>query len=318
MEVACREVVIAVNPKAGSSGSQGAVGLLTESLLRYGMRPITLTNIDEIVARVSAQSDNPHQGIRCTVAVGGDGTVGLLANRLPAGTRLAIFPQGTENLLAKHLGIAPDPGHVARMIAEGCVLHLDAGMANGKLFLIMASCGFDAEVVHQVHKMRRGHIRHWTYARPIVNAIRKYRYPVLNIYCDGEGEPMRARWAFLFNVPRYAMNLPIASQADPEDGLLDFCGFRGGNLFNGLMYLAGVLLRQHGKYRDTTVRRGTRFVITSEEKVPYQLDGDPGGELPLEITVLPGRVPLIVPAVWSKRDHPDKSRIEVLQQVPVT
>lgn len=318
MEIACREVVIAVNPKAGASGSQLAVSQLTDELVRHGMRPTTLTAIDEIVARVSADSESHTRRIRCVVAVGGDGTIGLLANKLPAGTRLAILPQGTENLLAKYLGIGPDPGQVARMVAEGCVLHLDAGLANGKLFLIMASCGFDAEVVSQVHRMRRGHIRHWAYAKPILNAIRKYRYPVLNVCCDGETEPIRARWAFLFNVPRYAMNLSIAGQADPEDGLLDFCGFRGGNLVNGLMYLAGVLLRQHGKYRDTTVRRGTRFVITSEETVPYQLDGDPGGELPLEITVLPGRVPMIVPGSWSEKKHADKTRFEVLQQVPVT
>jgi diacylglycerol kinase (ATP) len=29
--------------------------------------------------------------------------------------------------------------------------------------------------------------------------------------------------------------------------------------------------------------------------VPYQLDGDPGGLLPLDVQVLPGRLTLVVP-----------------------
>jgi diacylglycerol kinase family enzyme len=36
--------------------------------------------------------------------------------------------------------------------------------------------------------------------------------------------------------------------------------------------------------------------VDSEEEVPYQLDGDPGGVLPLEIEALPGRLTLVVPA----------------------
>jgi diacylglycerol kinase (ATP) len=35
--------------------------------------------------------------------------------------------------------------------------------------------------------------------------------------------------------------------------------------------------------------------IESDVPVPYQLDGDPGGYLPLEIEVLPNRLTLIVP-----------------------
>jgi diacylglycerol kinase (ATP) len=45
-------------------------------------------------------------------------------------------------------------------------------------------------------------------------------------------------------------------------------------------------------FRAQVVRR---LRIESNETVPYQLDGDPGGVLPLEIEVLPGRLTMIVP-----------------------
>ena len=37
----------------------------------------------------------------------------------------------------------------------------------------------------------------------------------------------------------------------------------------------------------------TSILIESDESVPYQLDGDPGGELPVRIRVLPGRLTFV-------------------------
>jgi diacylglycerol kinase family enzyme len=36
--------------------------------------------------------------------------------------------------------------------------------------------------------------------------------------------------------------------------------------------------------------------IASDRSVPYQLDGDPGGQLPLEIEVLPSRLTILASA----------------------
>jgi len=41
--------------------------------------------------------------------------------------------------------------------------------------------------------------------------------------------------------------------------------------------------------------------IESDESVDYQLDGDPGGQLPVEMRVLPARVSLIVTETWALR-----------------
>lgn len=85
------------------------------------------------------------------------------------------------------------------------------------------------------------------------------------------------------------------------DGWLDFCGFRGGNLLNGLVYFAGVLTRQHRRWRDTVIRRAKRIYLTADERVPYQIDGDPGGYLPLKLEIVPKRVNMIVTPDWAKQ-----------------
>jgi diacylglycerol kinase family enzyme len=304
---ACRRtIIVAVNPVAGSTETAASAAQLESRLVSLGYDVQVRSDLGEILAL----ADDCREGLRCVVAAGGDGTVGLLANRLPESTTLAILPQGTENLMAKYLQVPFQPDRVAAMIHDGWMVRLDAGRANGQLFLVMASCGFDAEVVRQVHRSRRGHIRHWAYAKPIVEAIRTYRYPTLTVRCDNGNEVVRVKWAFVFNAPRYAMGLPIAQDADPADGLLDLCGFRGGNLLNGLMYLAGVVTRTHRRWRDTLLARAGRITVESDEPVPFQLDGDPGGFLPLEIEVVPRRLRIIAPESWVRghcKDWPAKA-----------
>ncbi|MHC4177577.1 MAG: hypothetical protein ACYSWU_08725, partial [Planctomycetota bacterium] len=70
---------------------------------------------------------------------------------------------------------------------------------------------------------------------------------------------------------------------------------------HGLRYTAAVLLGRHQAMADCTTRRVRRLRITSEAEVPYQLDGDPGGFLPVDVEVLPGRLALVVPAAEAKR-----------------
>ena len=102
---------------------------------------------------------------------------------------------------------------------------------------------------------------------------------------------MSARWLFAFNLPCYGGGLRIAPQADGSDGLLDVCTFRRGGLWHGLRYVAAVLLRQQHRLADFAVHRVARGCGSpSEAEVPYQLDGDPGGFLPVEIEVAAGTV----------------------------
>ena len=288
-------VVISMNPKSGATDQRAVVEKLTASLTEHGFEVLLLTDIAEMIAAAGR-----HFGgrLRCVVAAGGDGTISLLANELPENTPLAILPLGTENLLAKYLGVSADPTALANMIVAGNCRQLDVGSANGKLFLVMASCGFDADVVHRLHSNRQGHIRHWSYAKPIVSAIRKYKYPKIRISFDSDDSHQMAVspcWAFIFNVPRYAMNLPIAAEANPEDGMLDLCTFRGGSLFRGLFYLVSVLLRRHKHWTNSKTYHFTKLTMESDGEVPYQLDGDPGGTLPLTIEIVKGGVTLIVP-----------------------
>jgi diacylglycerol kinase family enzyme len=245
------------------------------------------------------------------VAAGGDGTVSLAADHIDRHTSLIPMPLGTENLLARHFGYGADAESVLHTSLHGRIVKLDAGRANGRLFLIMVSCGFDAEVVRLMQLRRRGHIRRFHYAGPIVQALCRYRFPKLEVRTsgplrdhqrgtvaptgEGRGVPVRSItccWAMVFNLPRYGGGLSIEPAAVGDDGLLDLVTFRDGSLLGGLKYIAAIKRGRQRRLADVVRERVTSMEISSKAPVSYQIDGDYGGQLPLRIETIPRRVRL--------------------------
>ena len=300
-------VLILVNPKAGARSARERVDRSVVLLRERGVSAEVFTDL----AQVALEADRQHQAgrLRALVGVGGDGTAAELVNRTRPGVPLTMLPAGNENLLARHLGLGNTPEALCRTIADGGLIRLDAGSAAGRIFLLMASCGFDAEVVRRLHARRTGHVRSLTYVKPIWETIRSYQYPEIRVYWDGACGPRDGlvlpgegggqapsavlRWLFAFNLPCYGGGLRLAPQADAADGRLDVCGFSRGSLWDGLRYAAAVYRGRHQALPDCLTHRASRLRITSDAEVPYQLDGDPGGVLPVDIEVLPGRLTLV-------------------------
>lgn len=292
-----QDVVIAENPRAGSGEGRTLVERLASSLAARGFQVVREREPEQIRQCVQAESGaGPASHARqpaCVVCAGGDGTVGMVANWIDIDTPLAVLPLGTENLLAKQLGFDRDVERLTDLIASGRTFAIDAGEANGRLFLVVASVGFDAEVVRLLAARRTGPIRHSTWVRPILQALGSYRFPEIRVTTNSHPKPVRTRWAFIFNLPRYALGLRFVAEGHYADGKLDVCCFRGARWWNGLKYLAGVVLGWHRSWRDTRIEQATWVRIEADEPVPYQLDGDPGGELPLEVRVLPKRLLIV-------------------------
>jgi diacylglycerol kinase family enzyme len=301
-----RWVLVCANPRAGSHSRKEQVAELQRQLENRGFYVEVFEDVGGLASKARALQTAGQ--LAAVVAAGGDGTFRRVAEETLPGCPLLVFPLGTENLLARYLGLTADPREAAAVIDCGVTVRLDAGLANGKLFALMVGCGFDAEVVRRLHKARQGHISHVSYIKPILEVIRSYEYPPLRVrYRLGtgeDGEPITARWVFVINIPQYAGGLKFAPQASGLDGRLDLCTFREGSLWYGLLYLGGVMLGQQDAMEDYRHCQATELVIEAEGPVPYQIDGDPGGALPVAIQVLPGRLTMLVSALWLARHLP--------------
>jgi diacylglycerol kinase family enzyme len=317
------QVLILTNPKAGAGPARERLEKFLAALTRWRLRGHLVADRTEIGPR--ADELQRAGRLRAVVSAGGDGTAAETINRTAPGIPIALFALGTENLMARYLKMPRQPDDLAEIIAAGTLIHHDAGNASGRLFAIMIGCGFDAEVVRRVHLERDGHITRANYLKPIWESIRSYEYPQMRISyeltsptdeplgntgttANGNGSPagnwttIDARFAFIVNIPRFALGLRFVAEAQADDGHLDLCTFRGGSFFHGLWYLGNLLVQNHRQLPDCTVRRVRRLRIESDRPVPYELDGDASGFLPLDVQIEANRLTLIVPPSWPARN----------------
>jgi diacylglycerol kinase family enzyme len=99
----------------------------------------------------------------------------------------------------------------------------------------------------------------------------------------------------VFNLPQYAGNLTIEPGAQDDDGLFDVIAFRGGSVTSGIRYVMEIWLGRHLKNSSVVRTKGKSILIESDARVPFQLDGDYAGKLPLDIEMLPNAVRLLIP-----------------------
>ena len=295
---AARGVLISVNPRAGSRSRMSRVKAIGEALGRAGYQVQWTSDLDDLASIAAAAWKSGE--LRAVLAIGGDGTASVVRNHVPLEVPIVPVPMGTENLLGRFVRQSTDPAAICRTLHDGVVVGLDLGRANGKYFLLMISAGFDAEVIRVLHENRRGNITRIAYFLPTLRAIRRYGYPEIELYWSGAaapaGAPLRCRWMFGFNLPLYALGLPIAPDAVATDGLLDVCTFARGSTWSILRYLWHVKRGQHQTLADSTMTRCQRLRLEGPKApaIAYQLDGDYGGTLPVDVEVLAGQLRLLV------------------------
>jgi len=298
-----RSLLVGFSPRAGPrSGERRALDVAsTLESAGYRVRATSdLGELQDLAAEWHATGE-----LRCVLACGGDGTAAVVRNHTPLDVPLLMLPLGTENLLGRYVSQSASPAAALETVQRGVVISLDLGRYRSaenqsRYFLAMISAGFDAEVVRRLHERRSGNITRLSYIQPTLAAIRSYEYPEIRVYCLDDqatgSEPLRCRWAFCFNLPLYACGWQIAPQADGTDDLLDVCMFHNGSLRHVAWYLWHVMRRSHLQLADAALIRSRmlRLETSVPGEVPFQVDGDYAGTLPVDVDVLAGRLRLLV------------------------
>ncbi len=285
-----RDVAILINPRAGSGPSRDIVELFLRDLERQGLVPRPCRHRSELSSLISEEGPD----LRCVVAAGGDGTVAEVVNRA-VDVPLAILPVGNENLAADYFGFRRSAWRLAQAVAIGRTRRFDLGRVNDRRFVLVASTGIDAMVVAEVHRRRRGHISRLNWFLPILQTLSSYRWPAIEVEVMETGERLQGKEVLVFNVPRYALRLPLAPQAAPDDGLLDLLVLQQGGVRALADFLLGVLTVRCQSPRHIHRRKVKRLRLWSDSRLPLQSDGDPGFALPVTIEVLPSALELVLP-----------------------
>lgn len=214
------------------------------------------------------------------VVVGGDGTLRQVASVLVSRS-VPVYhaPSGTENLFAKSMGTSIEPKAIVASILQQTITIIDTATANGSFMLLMASVGFDAEVVTDLSSRRGSSISRWSYVMPFIRQALRWAPPELTIQVDDECVVHKQHgWAIVANSEAYACGSNPAREADITDGVLDllFIPFKGRS--RALRWLLRLARGTHIHHPDAVYVKGTEVTVLSTPESLWQLDGDPAGK----------------------------------------
>jgi YegS/Rv2252/BmrU family lipid kinase len=289
-------ISLIVNASSGASSEKHAVNQFIEYLYakKYELHVEQTKSL--LHARSLAAESAVKYNCSLVVVAGGDGTIREVVHGLEGSDKpLMLLPSGTENLLANELGYKRSVKNWIEIFEANKLHPLDLCKANDMFFTSVGGVGFDGDIVRLVNEQRKGNITHLHYFFPIMKTYFGYKFPVITVEVDGRQIFSDRGIAIFGNISRYALGIPILQNADFGDGLLDICIYKCSNQVKLAYQSIMTILKNHRRCKSVIYKQCKKIKISANSYVRTEIDGDPGPELPLEISIVPQAVKVLVP-----------------------
>lgn len=280
-------VCLICNPTAKSGEASRTIEHVIELLRARGVEPCVFRT--EHAGHATELSERAlSEGFRLIVAVGGDGTMRETA--LPLVHTDAVFgliPCGTGNDYARALGIPTDPAAAVDVLLYGEDRVLDAGQANDQIFFNVAGFGFDVDVLDYTEAYKPRYKNGSTaYIRGLLKALfgMKLRRSTIT-FPDGELQKNVLLIA-AGNCRFFGGGMEVTPNADPADGLLDFCIIHDVDFWGALSVLPKFMKGKHLGSKYVTYRKDTSCSVVCEPVSRIEVDGERMDGTPVTFRVL--------------------------------
>lgn len=294
-----RRISLVVNPTAGRGRGALTLARVAARLRASGARLEILrsTSWADAATQMSAAV---RREVDVLAVMGGDGMMHLGLNACAdAGglgkTALGMIPAGTGNDLARGVGLDPtDTLAAADIVAADHRRLLDLIRVGDRYVGAVLATGYDSRVNERANQMRwpKGSMR---YTVAALAELRVFRPLTYRLTLDGEVRAQPAMLVAVGNTSTYGGGLQICPRADPRDGLLDVTIIHPVSRLKLLQLLPQM---RSGRFaRDPCVEQlRVRAVTVAGEGLVAYGDGERLGPAPVDATVAPGALPLVVAA----------------------
>lgn len=235
------------------------------------------------------------EGFQLLVAAGGDGTINEVANAAHVtGLPMGILPCGSGDGLARHLGIPLDMEKALALISAGHQISMDAGSANGKLFVNVMGIGFDAELARRFNNLQRRGLAAYAWTGAIgYLCYRPCSYHLVNGCHEAS---TRAMMITVANASQYGNNAWIAPAAVIDDGKLDLVCLPPTPLHRLPMTAVSIFGKSLDKASGVINWQGDQFTIRRAAPGIIHTDGEVHPtEATVTVSVIPAAIRMIVP-----------------------
>jgi len=238
------------------------------------------------------------EGFDLIGAYGGDGTVTEVAAALAeGGPPMLLLPGGTGNALAEDLGIPSALAEAAALAVSGAgeVRRVDLGRTGDqRWFALRLTMGFEAEMVSAATREMKDRYGWLAYVLGGLQTLSNPPMAQYSITVDGETHECEGLAALVANSASMGLSgLKLAEDVDVSDGLLDVVVVENSNLPSLLGRAADVV--QGREQRGVSRWRGKEIHVEAKPGQAVLADGEEAGTTPVDVTVAPGAVGVLVP-----------------------
>lgn len=227
------------------------------------------------------------------VAVGGDGTVTLVAKHvLGTPITMGILPAGSANGMAKELNIPEDAGAALKILTEGKALATDVIRINDEDICVhLSDIGMNAQLIKYFDE---GKLRgKWGYARVILKTLWHRRKVEVVIESKGFEVRRKAFMVVLANASKYGTGAVINPEGNLHDGLFEVVIVRRLALSELIKML---FIQRPFNPKKIEVVSATSVAISTKGKVHFQVDGEYKGKIShLTAKIIHAKLNLMMP-----------------------
>lgn len=226
------------------------------------------------------------------VAVGGDGTVGMVAKKI-LGTemQLGIIPAGSANGMARELNISQNIDEALITVENGIVRKADAICINNEICIHLSDIGINARLIKYFEEgNRRGILG---YAKVALKALLKKQNIRVIIQAKEKEIKRDAFMVVLANASKYGTGAVINPKGDLYDGLFEVVIIRK----LGIATLLKAWFRpQSFDPKKIEVIQAKAVHIETHRRVDFQVDGEYKGKVHIvDAEILPGQLNIVLP-----------------------
>jgi diacylglycerol kinase (ATP) len=295
MSTSFKRIQVIVNPAAGNN--EPILNTLNDKFKEYDVEwDARVTHKEGDGTRLAQEA--VANGFDLVASYGGDGTISEVTRGLiNTGVPLAVLPGGTANALAMGLGVPFNLPGAIDAIFNSRVEAMDMGDANGRTFVLRADMGLSTKMTQQANRELKDRFGVVAYAISGLQAITQPETVVYQLTVDGQEIEAEGVACIITNHNELgAMGLKFVPNVRAGDGLLD--AFVVKDTISVFAAAAAQLTgADNGDQEPQGLQhwQGKEFRVHAAEPQDYSVDGDPVGQSPLEVKVLPQVLRILVP-----------------------
>ena len=262
-----------INPIAGERDKGSFKKLIEEESRIYGWEyEIFSTTGKEDPAEIKKVLESLDPEV--VFAVGGDGTVNMVAKILAGSKRiLGIIPAGSGNGLAKDLKIPQNNMPAAlETLLHGQVKEIDTLRANEHFFMHLADVGFNAHIVKLFNRSSSRGLS--TYIRFVLKEFFKYPTHYYDIETDNGSFSGNAFMITVANSNQFGSNLTINPDGDWADGKFEIIIIRPFPKKQALMVFWRLMTKKIKFSPYCIILKCTRAKVRCAKRRTLQFDGE--------------------------------------------